>query len=256
MSNRGLYLHEEIDIIGTGSEAYKAHTAARATGRRDGGAALVGTWQQCGSTGRWPVVINLWEMQGWEHWAGILERQYTPSSEQPPGLRRWWARAARYRSGGFDRILVPAPFSPTRAELVERGVRGAVQLQEIATVPPGTAERYLDAVATYWHAVAARRGLALVGAWRNAMHSGETVVLWCLPSFRALTDYLGSRGEDPQVRRWTERARALRLGWRETVLVPSLWCVTHPAWSQATRMRLSPRARRAGVTPRSGSSSR
>ena len=28
MPNRCLYLHEVIDIVGTGSEAYKAHTGA------------------------------------------------------------------------------------------------------------------------------------------------------------------------------------------------------------------------------------
>lgn len=258
MANRGLYLHETIDIVGTGSERYKAHTGARGAERRDGGARLVGTWQQCGSTGRWPIVVNLWEMDGWEHWARILEGQYTASSAQPPALRRWWAQAARYRSGGFDRILVPAPFSPTRAQLVAGGVRGAVQLQEIATVPPGGAERYLDAVATHWRAPAARRGLTLVGAWANALHAGEAVLLWSVPTFQALTAYLAARDGDPATRRWLARARELRTGWYETALVPSRWCVTHPAWSPGSRSRrvVSRPAPRGGVAPRSASSSR
>ena len=46
MPNPLLYLHELIDIVGTGSEPYKAHTGQLGTGRRDGGAPLVGTWQQ------------------------------------------------------------------------------------------------------------------------------------------------------------------------------------------------------------------
>lgn len=258
MTNGGLYLHETIDIVGTGSEPYKAHTGARGTGRRDGGAALVGTWQQCGSTGRWPVVVNLWEMDGWDHWARLLEGQYTASSAQPPALRRWWAQAARYRSGGFDRLLVPAPFSPTRAQLVAEGVRGAVQLQEIARVPPGGAERYLEAVATHWRAPAARRGLTLVGAWWNALHAGETVLLWSLPTFRALTAYLAARGRDPAARRWLARARSLRTRWRETALVPSRWCVTHPAWPRGVRSgpRVSRPAPPAGGALRPASSSR
>src|SRR5262245_41166289 len=141
MPNDLLYLHEQIHIVGTGSEAYKAHTGKLGTGRTDGGASLVGTWQQSGSTGAWPLVVNLWEMRGWDHWADILERQYTRASGQESKLRRWWAEATRYRSGGFDRILEPAPFSPTRADLIAGQVRGAVCLQEIATVKPGTAER-------------------------------------------------------------------------------------------------------------------
>src|SRR5215831_18110272 len=134
MANACLYLHETIDIAGTGSEPYKAHTGKLGTGRTDDGAPLVGTWQQSGSTGSWPTVINLWEMRGWDHWAEILARQYTPTSGQTPELRRWWMRATEFRSGGFDRILEPAPWSPSREEIVTRGTKGRAVLQEIATV--------------------------------------------------------------------------------------------------------------------------
>ena len=237
MPNRCLYLHEVIDIVGMGSEAYKAHTGALGTGRTDGGAPLVGTWQQSGSTGAWPKVVNLWEMQSWDHWAEILARQYTRTSGQEKKLSKWWKEATTYRSGGFDRILEPAPFSPTRAELVARGVRGMACLQEIATVKTGTAEQYLDAVATRWVEHAARRGLTLMGAWRTTMRDTEAVVLWSLPSFAALTGHLGTLEADPAVRSWRERARAWRVDYRETLLVPSIWCVTHPDWTESARPR-------------------
>ena len=124
MANSCLYLHEIIDIVGTGSEAYKAHTGALGTNRSDGGAPLIGTWQQSGSTGAWPKVVNLWEMRGWDHWEEILARQYTRASGQEKKLGRWWKEATKFRSGGFDRILEPAPFSPTRADIVDaRGAR-------------------------------------------------------------------------------------------------------------------------------------
>src|SRR5262249_58901149 len=86
MPNPSLYLHELIDIVGTGSEAYKAHTGRLGTGRRDGGAPLVGTWQQSGSTRARPGGVNLWGMRGWGHWAEIPGRPYTPASgpEPPP----------------------------------------------------------------------------------------------------------------------------------------------------------------------------
>jgi len=54
MANPHLYLHEIIHIVGTGSEAYQRHTGTRRTSGRAG--ALVGTWQQSGSTGDWPRV--------------------------------------------------------------------------------------------------------------------------------------------------------------------------------------------------------
>ncbi len=247
MPNTCLYLHELIDIVGTGSEAYKAHTGKLGTDRRDGGAPLVGTWQQSGSTGAWPIVVNLWEMHGWDHWAEILERQYTRASGQDPKLKTWWTAATEFRRGGFDRILEPAPFSPTRQELVDGGVRGGACLQEIATVRSGTADQYLDAVATHWRARAARRGLALVGAYRTTMRDTEVVLLWCLPDFAALTCHLGDPTLAAEARTWAERAREWRTDYRETLLVPSPWCVTHHDWGAHAARRRTPakRSRRA-----------
>jgi len=233
VANPKLYLHETIDIIGTGSEPYKRHTAAWAARRRKGGA-LVGIWQQSGSTGDWPRVVNLWEMDGWKQWADILEKQYAGEG-QPADLRAWWTRMARWRSGGFDRILEPAPYCPTRDELIERSVRGRACLQEIATLRAGTAEEYLDAVATRWLPVAERRGLRLIGAYRTAMRDTEAVILWSVPTFDALTRHLGDFGSAPETRDWTAAARAWRTDYRETLLVPSRWCVVHPGWRPQAR---------------------
>ena len=46
------------------------------------------------------------------------------------------------------------------------------------------------------------------------------------------------------VRAWQERARAWRVDYRETLLVPSIWCVTHPDWSEQTSPRRAATARR------------
>src|SRR5437870_4741599 len=95
VANTKLYLHETIHIVGTGSEAYKRHTGTR---RPSGPAGrLVGTWQQSGSTGEWPRVVNLWEMDGWSGWGQLLEHQYGGEG-QPAALAQWWSEAARLRS--------------------------------------------------------------------------------------------------------------------------------------------------------------
>ena len=231
MANRCLYLHETIDILGTGSEAYKAHTGKLGTDRTDGGSPLVGTWQQSGSTGTWPTVINLWEMRGWDHWAQILEKQYTRASGQEPKLKKWWTEATKYRSGGFDRILEPAPWSPTRDETIERRVQGRAVIQEIATVKPGRADKYLDAVASRWRTIAAERGLTVIGAYRTAMRDTEAVILWSVADFETYTRHMSTWATDRNVRRWNEYAHAWRTDYRETLLVPSIWCITHPEWT-------------------------
>jgi len=230
--NEKLYLHEIIHIVGTGSDAYKRHTGEREPSGPAG--ALVGTWQQSGSTGAWPRVINLWEMDGWDGWASILEYQYTRGA-QPPALRKWWTEATKYRSGGFDRILSPAPYCPTREELVAQGVRGSAFIQEIARVAPGAADDYLAAVADEWIPIATRRGLTLAGAWRTAMRDTEAVLLWCLPTLRDYTRHLADFATSTKTRTWAERARRWRTDYRETLLVPSVWCVMHPDWTPAAR---------------------
>ena len=238
-ANSKLYLHEIIHIVGTGSEAYKRHTGERRPSGPAG--ALVGTFQQSGSTGAWPRVVNLWEMDGWEGWARILEHQYA-GGEQPAELAAWWGEAARLRSGGFDRILEPASFCPTREELIRGNVRGRAFIQEIATVAPGKAGDYLDAVARAWLPVASRRGLTLAGAYRTAMRDTEAVLLWSLPTLTDFTRYLADLSRAGETRSWAEQARAWRTDYRETLLIPSLWCVTHPDWKErrpAARRRRS-----------------
>jgi len=229
-ANDRIYLHELITIVGTGSEAYKEHTGKLAEGRGEGATPLVGTYQQCGSTGLWPIVVNLWEMASWGHWAASLEKQYTRTSGQEASLKKWWTEATTHRSGGFDRILAAAPFSPTRRELIERGVRGGAVIQDIVTVKPGKAPHYLDALATHWRAKAAKRGLELIGAYETTMRDTEALVMWCVPTFRAFTDYLADVGTARDARAWAAKARTWRTDYRETLLVPSVWCVTHPDW--------------------------
>jgi hypothetical protein len=68
--------------------------------------------------------------------------------------------------------------------------------------------------------------------------------LWSLPDFAALTRHLATFARDRAVRRWSEYARAWRLDYRETLLVPSIWCVTHPDWTggrSSVRRRLPAR---------------
>jgi hypothetical protein len=68
------------------------------------------------------------------------------------------------------------------------------------------------------------------------MRDTEAVVMWCVPTFRAFTGYLADVRTAHDARAWAAKARAWRTDHRETLLVPSLWCVTHPDW-------VDPRAR-------------
>lgn len=229
---RELYLHETVDIVGQGAAAYmeKSVVGFDADAVADRGLTLFGTWVVQGSTGRWPQVVNLWEMvDGWEGWRRLCARTNL-RREANRELSAWWSEAARWRSGGFDRLLGAAPGSPTLAELRAAGVRGEIFLHERARVRPGAALDYLRAVVEDWAPVMAEHGHRLVGAWETLFGEDETFSLWAtdLDGHVALcraTD--AARGfpspgarPDPRIPAWRERARGLRESWHEEMLIP------------------------------------
>jgi hypothetical protein len=222
-----LYLHEIIDIIGTGQEAYLQTVGERARhSEAEGISRLMGTWKVIGSTNRWPRVVNLWEMDGWEHWAGALERQFLPEKIDRD-LAPWWAKATEWRSGGFDRILEPAPCSPTRADLLARGLRSWACTHTIVRVKPGCREQYLAAVGADLRDELERRGFTLFGAYAAPMRSDEAVVIWAAPDFRALCG-LYRAWSDGELDSWEKPLDALRLEFETMWLVPAPACFFHP----------------------------
>ena len=70
-----LFLHEVVDIVGRGGRPYMEHTVGfDADGTTSGGLELLGTWEVVGTTGRWPQVVNVWEIDGWDGWARLGQR--------------------------------------------------------------------------------------------------------------------------------------------------------------------------------------
>jgi len=223
-----LYLHEIIDIIGTGQEAYLDTVAERAghsTG--EGISRLVGTWKVIGSTNRWPRVVNLWEMDGWQHWAETLERQHFPEKKDA-ALAPWWAQATQWRSGGFDRILEPAPYSPTQSQLRATGFKAWACVHTIVRLYPGKAGEYLGGVGEMLRPALEARGLTLMGAYSVPMRSDEVIILWAAPDFRRLSALYENRRSDASLREWATRTAQLRRKFDTMWLVPSTHCFFHP----------------------------
>lgn len=181
--NDNIYIHEYIDIIGHNRAAYMHHMTANwsPTAQDERDQRCFGVWGTIGTTGRWPEVVNMWEESGFAGLAAGLAHETGSPSLQDPKLAKWWAEAAAFRRGGSDRILIPAPWSPTIAELVAAGVRGDVYAHEVIDVPRGSARDFLatiDEVARPRHEAL---GLRLVGAFRTAMRDDdECVVIWAI----------------------------------------------------------------------------
>jgi len=223
-----LYLHEIIDIIGDGQQAYLDTVWERAQhSEREGLSRLMGCWRVIGSTNRWPRVVNLWEMDGWAQWAGSLERQFVPE-KRDQSLAPWWSAATQWRSGGFDRILEPVRYSPTRAQLQTQGLRAWVCVHTIVRVTSGHCGLYLQLVGEQLRPCLEHHGLTLLGAYRAPMRSDEAIVVWAAPDFQHLCALYARRKQDAELRRWTELVSELRREYETMWLVPAEYCFFHP----------------------------
>lgn len=227
VTNHKIYIHEFIDVIGHNRARYMQHMTANwvPVAIEERNQYCFGVWGTVGSTGRWPEVVNVWELEGWEGLAANFDHELSHASLQDPSLAEWWSQAATLRRGGVDRILIPAPWSPTSAELLAAGVRGRVYVHELFSLTPGTAPVLLDHLASEAQQVVASLGLALVGAFRVAMCGDqEAVVIWAVPDWSSWISY--ERAWDPggALGGWAERLRSVGAKFTRTLMMDAPLC--------------------------------
>ncbi len=223
-----LYLHEIIDIVGDGQQAYLDTVGERAAhSEREGISRLMGTWRVIGSTNRWPRVVNLWEMDGWDHWAETLERQFLPEKKDPH-LAPWWSKATQWRSGGFDRILEPTSYSPTRDQLRASGLKSWVCAHTIVQLNPGKRSEYLRAVGETLCPLMETRGLQLMGAYAVPMRSDEALMIWAAKDFRELCAMYEDLKNNSALQTWTAHVTPMQQALETMWLVPAAHCFFYP----------------------------
>jgi hypothetical protein len=218
-----VYIHELIDIIGHNRARYVQHMTANwvPIALEERGQRCLGVWATVGSTGAWPQVVNMWELDGWEGLARNLDVELAGGRDQDPSLAEWWAVAATLRRGGIDRIVVAEPGTRTVDQLIDDGVRGERYAHELITVPPGAAPDLLDALAADAVPAYEALGLTHVGTYRVAMvNDSEVIALWALPSTAAWIAFeQACTGRADVLEPWRRAATALGADWRRTLLV-------------------------------------
>ncbi len=213
MAGGRVYIHELVDILGHHRADYLQHVTANwgPIGRTQRGQRCFGVWATVGSTGRWPQVVNLWEYADWDALARNFEVELTGDGLQDPALEEWWAAAAAMRSGGTDRLLVAADWSPSIDELCAEGRRAhAGYVHETIRVVPGGAAGFLDLLGRDGIAPHEAAGLTLVGAFRRAMAADdEVIVVWSFAEWAAWAAHeaglAAARGEASE---WRAAVRA------------------------------------------------
>ncbi len=205
--NDKVYIHELIDIIGPNRARYMHHMTANwcPVAIRERNQRCFGVWATVGSTGRWPEVVNMWELDGWDGLAANFDHELSHDSLQDPSLAEWWGVAAELRRGGLDRILVPEPWTDPIDDLVAKGVRGTVYAHELMSTPPGLSHHVLEQFRHIAMPAAESLGLTCVGAFNVAMvNDRECLAIWALPDWAVWVDYERAWEPDGAMRPWLD----------------------------------------------------
>src|SRR5213075_1516613 len=83
-----VYIHELIDIRGHNRAKYQHHMTANwvPIAREERAQRCYGVWSTIGSTGRWPEVVNMWELDGWDGLVHNFEVETGGGRDQDPSL--------------------------------------------------------------------------------------------------------------------------------------------------------------------------
>jgi hypothetical protein len=222
--NDKVYIHEFIDIIGHNRGRYMYHMTANwsPAAQEDRHQLCFGVWGVVGSTGQWPQVVNIWEEDGFEGLARSFGHEFGHRDLQDPKLATWWAAAASLRAGGFDRILVPAPWMPTIEESCAAGTRGVAYAHELIRVPRGTSSDFLEIVRQEGQPALEKFGWVLAGAWETALgDDAECILLWAIPTWEQWAERERARRSDPGLAAWEARQRGLTERGERILLVDS-----------------------------------
>ena len=219
--NPNIYLHEIVRTVPGREEPYLASVLSlhHEPIRRHRGRPAFAQFRSLPTSGAWPCGINIWE----NTWAGQTEDLVSQfqDAERDVAMEEWWNRNLHLRRGGYDRLLIPADYSPTLAELEARGVRGEVFLQEILWLPFGEPRRYLDAFEERLMPALERLGLDLVGAFRVAMRPRQVVTLLGAREWGGLAALLDESTRDSKLRQWQTYRASVVQGSEELFLLPA-----------------------------------
>ena len=223
MSEQGrVYIHEFIDIRGMNRAKYIHHMTANWSpeAQEERGQLCFGVWSVVGSTGRWPQVVNMWELTGWDSLAGSFALEAGGSGGYDARLARWWAHAAELRRGGVDRIAVAAPWSRSIVELCRSGVSGAGYAHELVRLRPGSPREFLLRVHEQGELLAAAHGWQPIGAFRTAMaNDDECILLWAFPEWSAWAAYEAEMEADSALAEWRRTLDDVVVEWRRIALI-------------------------------------
>ena len=222
--NSKTYLHEVIFTVPGREEPYMASVNSLHWDPMRGRTAEVEDrfaqqFRTAETSGGFPCAINIWE-QSWARLTRNLSAQFQ-DRQRDTAMEDWWQRNLHLRRGGYDRVLIPAAYSPDGAQLRKRSVRGGVFLHEVAWLQLGEPERYLGELEQKLLPVAAKLGIELIGAYRVAMRPRQVLTVLGAGEWSQFARLLEAAGDSKELRAWqTYREKQVARS-EELVLLPA-----------------------------------
>lgn len=221
--NPYIYLHEVIRTVPGREESYMAsvmslHFDPTRRSTREVQAAF-GQFRSTETSGSWPSAINIWQ-NTWRGQTDDFVAQFQ-DQQRDVAMEEWWNRSLHLRRGGYDRILIPAPYSPTQEHLRARDVRTEVVLHEIVWLPFGGPAHYLEEIERHLLPALERYGLELLGAFRVAMRPCQALTLIGARDWSQLGAYLSEPSSDADLRAWHDYRNAHVTRSEEVVMIPA-----------------------------------
>jgi hypothetical protein len=211
MSN--LYLHEIIFTVPGREEPYMASVtslqydpvrldAAKKAGIDGQHYRAFSQFRAAETSGNFPAVINIWELD-WRTLKMALATQFKDQARDT-GMEDWWQRNLHLRRGGYDRVLIPAAYSPSGAQLVKTKKRREVFLHEVMWLPFGEPARYLNQLRQKLLPAASRFGVELIGAYRVAMRPRQVLTVFAAPDWSKMSRFISASADGSALRDWRE----------------------------------------------------
>ena len=225
--------HETIDIIARPGNLYQYHDEMERiitdhinTPDAPPGVRCIANWVTIWATGRWPETVGLWEFSDWDHYAKGFDDD--PLYKRIDGLTNQEGTSYYdWRSGGFDRTLVPANFTPTYADIVAGEIHAPLVLQEIVKVQPGKAPEYLDRLSDVAGATKGG-GLSLFGAYRTTLRNNSEILnFWAFESMEAYIRSEEDPAAFPELEKWRHVSEGLETENVGKLLRPQPWSALH-----------------------------
>lgn len=190
-----IYLHETVDIVSGQWDNYQKGLFTDGIPHIDEFKLKLVSFNQVKySSGRWPEAVAIWEIEDWDAYVWEM-RDFVATPDHPIG--RYMYMAPKWRSGGFDRILMPVAWSPVppAGYRLGGGVKSpeAIFFQQTYKVQPGQARAFVDAMESNVLPAIGAAELSLEAFWRNAFDPLEYIGLWSVPDLDAFVRVMQRR---------------------------------------------------------------